>query len=152
MSKYTSKIFLKPQCTHISLDKTRPLTIWGPATPLVCILFETQMISDCCRFSKICFCSALECGTELLELDCHLTSDGHVVVSHDNDLQRCTGHSKLISETLLQVWITWLIYFQSKLLLYDVIQNYFFRICLRINSKWTSHSSLVCTRLWTCKT
>ena len=28
------KIFFKPQCTHISLDKNRPLTIWGPAMPL----------------------------------------------------------------------------------------------------------------------
>ena len=34
MSKHTSKIFLKPQRFHIGLDKNRPLTIWGPATPL----------------------------------------------------------------------------------------------------------------------
>uniref|UniRef100_A0A673NE66 Glycerophosphodiester phosphodiesterase domain-containing protein 1-like n=1 Tax=Sinocyclocheilus rhinocerous TaxID=307959 RepID=A0A673NE66_9TELE len=34
---------------------------------------------------------AAEVGTEMLELDCHLTKDGHVVVSHDENLLRQTG-------------------------------------------------------------
>lgn len=34
------------------------------------------------------FISALSCGTEMLELDCHMTSDGQVVVSHDAHLSR----------------------------------------------------------------
>ncbi|KAI0229234.1 Lysophospholipase D GDPD1 [Lamellibrachia satsuma] len=45
-------------------------------------------------------CSAVSENTDMLELDCHITKDGHVVVSHDNDLQRTTGHQLLISETL----------------------------------------------------
>uniref|UniRef100_A0A671Q1V8 Glycerophosphodiester phosphodiesterase domain containing 3a n=1 Tax=Sinocyclocheilus anshuiensis TaxID=1608454 RepID=A0A671Q1V8_9TELE len=32
------------------------------------------------------FTHAAEVGTEMLELDCHLTKDGHVVVSHDENL------------------------------------------------------------------
>ena len=36
--------------------------------------------------------SAKQVGTEMLEIDCHLTDDGEVVVSHDNDLFRATGN------------------------------------------------------------
>lgn len=39
----------------------------------------------------------------MLELDCHLTHDGHVVVSHDENLQRQTGHDVTISSLNLQV-------------------------------------------------
>ncbi|KAK3084079.1 hypothetical protein FSP39_007822 [Pinctada imbricata] len=40
------------------------------------------------------FHHALEVGTEMLEIDCHLTRDGHVIVSHDSSLKRsceCEG-------------------------------------------------------------
>ncbi|CAK9812259.1 Lysophospholipase D GDPD1 [Anthophora quadrimaculata] len=44
------------------------------------------------------FKRAVAVGTEMLELDCHLTKDGEVVVSHDHNLYRCTGTNKNISE------------------------------------------------------
>lgn len=46
--------------------------------------------------------SAIKVGTEMLEIDCQRTKDGHVVVAHDNNLQRLTGQGVLISETLLK--------------------------------------------------
>ncbi|KAM6905349.1 lysophospholipase D GDPD3a [Xenentodon cancila] len=41
-------------------------------------------------------------GTQMLEMDCHLTHDGHVVVSHDENLLRQTGHDVAISSLDLQ--------------------------------------------------
>ncbi|XP_071768023.1 lysophospholipase D GDPD3a [Centroberyx gerrardi] len=48
------------------------------------------------------FTHAVEQGTGMLELDCHLTHDGHVVVSHDENLLRQTGHDVTISSLSLQ--------------------------------------------------
>ncbi|XP_034046193.1 lysophospholipase D GDPD3a [Thalassophryne amazonica] len=48
------------------------------------------------------FTNAVEQGTHMLELDCHLTHDGHVVVSHDENLLRETGHNVTISSVDLQ--------------------------------------------------
>ncbi|XP_069566287.1 lysophospholipase D GDPD3a [Brachyistius frenatus] len=48
------------------------------------------------------FTHAVEQGTQMLELDCHLTHDGHVVVSHDENLLRQTGHDVTISSLNLQ--------------------------------------------------
>ncbi|KAM3864310.1 lysophospholipase D GDPD3a [Diretmus argenteus] len=48
------------------------------------------------------FAHAVELGTGLLELDCHLTCDGHVVVSHDENLLRQTGHDVTVSSLKLQ--------------------------------------------------
>uniref|UniRef100_A0A673JMA2 Glycerophosphodiester phosphodiesterase domain-containing protein 1-like n=1 Tax=Sinocyclocheilus rhinocerous TaxID=307959 RepID=A0A673JMA2_9TELE len=46
--------------------------------------------------------SAVEVGTEMLEIDCHLTKDGHVVVSHDENLLRQTGQDVNISSLNLE--------------------------------------------------
>ncbi|XP_026064600.1 lysophospholipase D GDPD1-like [Carassius auratus] len=48
------------------------------------------------------FTHAAEVGTEMLELDCHLTKDRHVVVSHDENLLRQTGHDVNISSLNLE--------------------------------------------------
>ncbi|KAJ7990022.1 hypothetical protein DPEC_G00310550 [Dallia pectoralis] len=48
------------------------------------------------------FAHAVKQGTEMLELDCHMTNDGHVVVSHDEDLLRQTGHNVTISSLNLE--------------------------------------------------
>lgn len=48
------------------------------------------------------FTHAVEVGTEMLELDCHLTKDGHVMVSHDENLLRQTGHDISISSLNLE--------------------------------------------------
>lgn len=44
------------------------------------------------------FKRAIALGTEMLELDVHLTKDELVVVSHDHNLLRSTGYDKDISE------------------------------------------------------
>lgn len=43
-------------------------------------------------------CSAVQLGTDMLELDCHLTKDEQVVVLHDTNLKRSTGLNADISD------------------------------------------------------
>lgn len=54
-----------------------------------------------CIFSSVS--SAVEEGTDMLEMDCFMTRDGHVVVSHDKNLLRLTGHDVPISSLNFQV-------------------------------------------------
>lgn len=45
------------------------------------------------------FHAAADIGTEWVHLNAKLTKDGEVVVFHDEELERCTGSTGLISET-----------------------------------------------------
>ncbi|XP_072317908.1 lysophospholipase D GDPD1 [Eucyclogobius newberryi] len=44
------------------------------------------------------FKHAVDAGTDMLELDCHLTKDEQVIVSHDANLRRVTGIDAYISD------------------------------------------------------
>jgi glycerophosphoryl diester phosphodiesterase len=50
------------------------------------------------------FASALEVGADLVELDVHLTRDGHPVVMHDPTVDRTTdGHGRVVDHTLAEM-------------------------------------------------
>jgi len=53
--------------------------------------------------SRLAFEKAIAAGADMVELDCQLTADGHVVVFHDESLARTTGargkiHDKTLEE------------------------------------------------------
>lgn len=48
-------------------------------------------IFSVCTLLWFISCSAVELGTDMLELDCHMTKDEQVVVSHDANLRRSSG-------------------------------------------------------------
>ncbi|KAK6190000.1 hypothetical protein SNE40_001956 [Patella caerulea] len=45
------------------------------------------------------FRHAARLGTQMLEIDCHISRDGQVVVAHDNNLERSCGQTIKITET-----------------------------------------------------
>ena len=51
--------------------------------------------------SLAAFAKALELGADVLELDVHMTADGHVVVSHDADGARSAGVARAIGDCTL---------------------------------------------------
>jgi glycerophosphoryl diester phosphodiesterase len=54
--------------------------------------------------TRIAFEKAIEAGVDMIEFDCQLTSDGHVVVFHDEDLKRTAGvHGQLRNFTLQEL-------------------------------------------------
>ena len=54
--------------------------------------------------TRIAFVKAIETGAEMIELDCQLCRDGHVVVFHDENLRRIAGaRATLRSKTLDQL-------------------------------------------------
>ena len=54
--------------------------------------------------TRLAFRKAIEAGADMIELDCQVTSDGHVVVFHDERLSRTAGvKGTVISKTLAQL-------------------------------------------------
>lgn len=48
--------------------------------------------------TRAAIAAAVELGADYIETDCHLTSDGHVVLFHDRDLTRLFGDRRRIAE------------------------------------------------------
>ena len=54
--------------------------------------------------TRLAFVKAIEAGADMIELDCQLSRDGHVVVFHDERLNRITGSRETVrSRTLEQL-------------------------------------------------
>ena len=54
--------------------------------------------------SRLAFVKAIEAGADMIELDCQLSRDGHVVIFHDEQLRRITGvRGAVTSKTLEQL-------------------------------------------------
>jgi len=54
--------------------------------------------------TRLAFIKAIEAGVDMIEFDCQLTEDGHVVVFHDERLRRTTGARGTVrSKTLAQL-------------------------------------------------
>src|SRR5450432_2335644 len=53
------------------------------------------------------FRRALELGADALEIDCHMTKDGVVVVSHDPTGERMAGEKRAIREESFEIVRDW---------------------------------------------
>ncbi|VDK39631.1 unnamed protein product [Taenia asiatica] len=64
----------------------------------VSIFERHRLIVEAVTNKLFVYYSSVKLGCDMLELDCQLTKDEEVVVSHDNDLSRATGVNKCISD------------------------------------------------------
>jgi glycerophosphoryl diester phosphodiesterase len=52
--------------------------------------------------SRVAFEKAIEARVDMIELDCQLTSDGHIVIFHDQELYRTTGLGGTVKDKTLE--------------------------------------------------
>jgi glycerophosphoryl diester phosphodiesterase len=52
--------------------------------------------------TRLAFTKAIEAGVDMIEIDCQLSRDGHVVVFHDEHLRRTTGARGAVHEKTLE--------------------------------------------------
>jgi glycerophosphoryl diester phosphodiesterase len=52
--------------------------------------------------TRIAFAKAIEAGADMIELDCQLSRDGHVVVFHDEHLKRTAGSTGRVRDKTLE--------------------------------------------------
>jgi len=52
--------------------------------------------------TRLAFEKAMEAGADMIEMDCQLSKDGHVVVFHDERLQRTTGAKGYVKDKTLR--------------------------------------------------
>lgn len=76
--------------------------------------------------------SAIKSGSQMLELDVNLSKDNQVVVSHDEDLNRCTGNTGRIGDFDYKVSHSISSNFK---LFYYLMQKFTHRICLRLRKQ-----------------
>jgi len=62
---------------------------------------------ECPENTLVSFRRALEVGADALELDAHMSADGHVVVSHDANAQRMCGVDRLFRRSSLDQIKSW---------------------------------------------
>ena len=48
------------------------------------------------------FAAAIACGCDMIETDVHMTADGHLIILHDRNLKRTTGHDGFANEMSLE--------------------------------------------------
>ncbi|MCL1126588.1 glycerophosphodiester phosphodiesterase [Shewanella surugensis] len=65
------------------------------------ILAHRGASGDYPQSSWLAFQIALNQGADTLEMDVHLSKDGHIIVNHDKDLTQTTGHDKNIADLTL---------------------------------------------------
>jgi glycerophosphoryl diester phosphodiesterase len=54
--------------------------------------------------TRIAFEKAVEAGVDMIEMDCQLSRDGHVIIYHDDNLRRVAGAKGMVkSKTLPQL-------------------------------------------------
>lgn len=81
---------------------------------------------------------AVAYGAARIELDVHLTKDGHVVINHDDDLKRTAAPGRISQLTLAEIKKMRLKNGESIPTLVDVVERYLDKIELNIEIKGTS--------------